>query len=380
MGKRSVSGVRKKRMTTMDIAIFVTLTLNVAMQGKHNMLLKINIRKQLNITRITSKQNFPINQAGTSTSVAQPRSSSAAGPSTSIATCGKTVGCINYGEASLETEIYWLAKMASSNYTLRSSDHVGDLFSVMFWDSKIAANFSLSHTSSSYIIGEGLLLHFTRVIIGDLVESQLPFCVHFDETSTVQVKKQMDLTLRYWSPTHNEVWSMFYTSLFFGHAEGVIVALKMYERMQNDGIPVGKMVQLVWDGPNVNKTIFKINELTQQDYPESKGLIDLGSCTIHTVHNAFGKCIEQYGTEIDLLCKDLYALFQHTATRHDDYVSILVLQEVLYWRGWMNYIHLLSVHLLDLVDLLVGWLGVLEILKFVHQQHLIAHELPEIDL
>ena len=86
---------------------------------------------------------------------------------------------------------------------------------------------------------------FTRVIIGDLVESQLPCCVHFDETSTTQVKKQMDLTLRYWSPAHNEVWSMFYTSLFFGHAEGVKVALKMYERLQNDGILVGKMVTFV---------------------------------------------------------------------------------------------------------------------------------------
>ena len=61
MSKRSVSGVRKERMTTMDIALFVTLTLNVAMQEKHNYyntLLKINIRKQLNIARITSNQNF----------------------------------------------------------------------------------------------------------------------------------------------------------------------------------------------------------------------------------------------------------------------------------------------------------------------------------
>ena len=45
MSKRSVSGVGKERMTTMDIALFVTLTLNVAMQEKHNyynMLQKIN--------------------------------------------------------------------------------------------------------------------------------------------------------------------------------------------------------------------------------------------------------------------------------------------------------------------------------------------------
>ena len=81
----------------------------------------------------------------------------------------------------------------------------------MFPDIEIAANFILSHTSSSSIIGEGPLPNFSRVIIGDLVESQLPFCVHFDETSTTQVKKQMDLMLRYWPPIHNEVWSMFYT-------------------------------------------------------------------------------------------------------------------------------------------------------------------------
>ena len=71
-----------------------------------------------------------------------------------------------------------------------------------------------------------------------------------------------------------------------------------------------------------------MDELIQQNYPESKGLIDLGSCTIHTVHNAFGKDIEQYGTQIDLLCKDLYALFQYSAARHEDYVGVQVEMEV----------------------------------------------------
>ena len=65
----------------------------------------------------------------------------------------------------------------------------------------------------------------------------------------------MDLTLRYWSPTHEEVWLTYHTSLFFGHA-GEKVAVKMYEQLVSDGIPVAKLVTLVRDGPNVNKTIF----------------------------------------------------------------------------------------------------------------------------
>ena len=110
----------------------------------------------------------------------------------------------------------------------------------MFPDSKIAENFSVSHTRASYIIREGLLPYFTQVIIDDLVKSKLPFSVHFDETTMVQVRKQMDLTLRYWSTKHDKVWTVFYTSLFFGHAEGETVAKKMYSKMLEDGIPIEK--------------------------------------------------------------------------------------------------------------------------------------------
>ena len=75
------------------------------------------------------------------------------------------------------------------------------------------------------------------------------------DTSTSQVKKQMDLTLRYWSPTHEKVWTAFYTSLFFGHATADIVSENMYHKMCEDGIPVDRICTLVRDGPNVNKTV-----------------------------------------------------------------------------------------------------------------------------
>ena len=195
----------------------------------------------------------------------------------------------------------------------------------MFPDSKVASNFSLSRTSASYIISEGMAPYFTRQMLAVLRNSDLPFCVHFDETTTTQVKKQMDLTVRYWLPTHNEVWVRVYTSLFLGHAEGVMVATAMYNKMQDDGIQVDKMLTLIWDGPNVNKTIFqKMNELISGDHPEFKGLIDLGSCTLHTVHNAFGKGIEQYGKDIDNLCMDLHTLFKYSSARREDYKDIQI--------------------------------------------------------
>ena len=126
--------------------------------------------------------------------------------SSSNRSSGANVVSFNYNDASLSAEIYWLAKMASCNFSLLSADHIGDTLRQMFPDSKIAAGFNLSRSSASYMIGEGLAPCFKTVIIDDVKKSNVPFTMHFDETTTAQVQKQMDLTLRYWSPNHNEVW------------------------------------------------------------------------------------------------------------------------------------------------------------------------------
>ena len=69
--------------------------------------------------------------------------------------------------------------------------------------------------------------------------------MHFDETTTAQVKKQMDLTRRYWSPTHNEVIVTFYTyifyTLFFGHVEADKVVSRVIEQFHEDVIPMHKL-------------------------------------------------------------------------------------------------------------------------------------------
>ena len=88
-------------------------------------------------------------------------------------------------------------------------------------------------------------------------KSDFPFSMHFVETTTAQVKKQMDLTLRYWSSTHIEVIVSFYTSLFFGQAEADKVVSRMIEQFHEDNIPVDKLITLVKDGPNVNKAIIR---------------------------------------------------------------------------------------------------------------------------
>jgi len=58
--------------------------------------------------------------------------------------------------------------------------------------------------------------------------------------------------------------------------------------MKDDGFPMGKLIALAWDGPNVNKTIFnKLQQMIKDDYPQFSGFVDIGSCVLHVVFNAF---------------------------------------------------------------------------------------------
>ena len=130
----------------------------------------------------------------------------------------------------------------------------------------------------------------------------------------------MDLIVRYWSSTHNKVWVSYYTSLMFGHAEGTTVASKMMAQFKEDNMPIHNLRTLVRDGPNVNKTIFRMmEENIKEECKDFPGFVDPGSCILHTVHNAFGKGLHKLPVDIDQMCLDvssMYARFVNRQMRH----------------------------------------------------------------
>lgn len=53
----------------------------------------------------------------------------------------------------------------------------------------------------------------------------------------------------------------------------------------------------------------------KNNYPN---LIDVGSCNLHIVHDAFGKSLEAYGSNIESLLIDIYYYFKQSAVRSED--------------------------------------------------------------
>ena len=114
------------------------------------------------------------------------------------------------------------------------------------------------------------------------------FTLHFDETTTSQIKKQFDILVRYYSDNHNEVRVRFLKAAVFGHAYAESVANELCETLQKFSLPLKYLLSLSSDRPNVNQAIkTNINSKLKTNY--QRELVDTGPCQPHVVHNSFRK-------------------------------------------------------------------------------------------
>ena len=120
-----------------------------------------------------------------------------------------------------------------------------------------------------------------------------------------QIKKQLDILMRYYSDNHNEVRVRFLKGAVFGHAYAESVANKLCETLQKISLPLKYLLSLSSDGPNINKVIKTIiNSKLKANY--QRELFDTGPCQLHAVHNSFRKGVEGYGSDVENLCMNVY--------------------------------------------------------------------------
>ena len=143
----------------------------------------------------------------------------------------------------LKAETLWALKTASDNIPFRTGDGMPELFQRMFVDSTIAQHMTMSKTMVSYMMGYGLGPHFLQMTVdgphflqmtvdGILSSPNTYYTIHFDETTTVQVKKQMDVLVRYFSETNGEIKVRFLKALVFGHAFGEKVGDELLKTLE----------------------------------------------------------------------------------------------------------------------------------------------------
>ena len=208
-------------------------------------------------------------------------------------------------------EILWALKLFMSHFSLNSGQDIKEIFKAMFPDSNIAQGMSCAPTKLSYLITFGIVPFFKQLLIDDLKKAPC-FVVLFDESlNTALHQEQMDFSVRYFKNDH--VVTRYLSLAFLGHTTSEDLKLK-FEEVTRD-LNTKRMVQVSMDGPNVNWKM--LNKITEErcSVEHYLGLINVGSCSLHVVHDAFRSGVIKTKWGIDSVLKALHNLFDESPAK-----------------------------------------------------------------
>lgn len=94
----------------------------------------------------------------------------------------------------------------------------------------------------------------------DIRKSIVFYCLCKEENITSQVTNHLDLYIKYWSSEHTSNLSLSSFSIF----EAEKMVNEICKCIECEGLPLSKMIMLSMDGPNINKSLFLINDFTSK--------------------------------------------------------------------------------------------------------------------
>ena len=179
----------------------------------------------------------------------KPASSGVPSTSTDLPTTTCTVenNACSVRDLATKAEIIAALQFASQNTPFTSVGEQPAIYKAQFPDSVIARSVSLSATKMSYIVAYALGPCFIERSVKEIAEGCTFYALHFYETLSAQVKKQIDLLLRYWSTKHQEGRIQYFTSIILGHAKAEEVTKEMIAAYAETG-SAHKVLDVSWNG------------------------------------------------------------------------------------------------------------------------------------
>ena len=188
----------------------------------------------------------------------------------------------------------------------------------------IARELTVGPIKSLYEVRFGLGPYFKSKSDTD-IDAAVAYSVQFDETTTHQIGKHVDVVVKYYSERvlGSRSVSRFFT---FGHAAAEKVVRVLLRIFQEHGMDLSTLVTCGRDGPNVKKAIMRLfnNEL------DGRKMIDFGPCVLHTVHNGFASGL-QVMQEIETFIIELRYWFNisYGACQREDIINSFKLKNPL---------------------------------------------------
>ena len=190
-------------------------------------------------------------------------------------------------------------------------------------------------------------------MVSKLKESGAFYTLEFDESPTKQNKNQMDVWLRFFDPDRSLVLTRFLRSSMLGHATAEIISEDILQSIRDFGLSIEKLLSVSSDGPNVTKKVRRLLDAEKRKIC-GDGLVDLGTCPLHIVHNAYGKGLDEYGKRCERFAIDVYHFFR-SGCRREDFAKIQELMDV-FQHQFLKHVS-------------CRWLTFVPVLQRIEEQH-----------
>jgi hypothetical protein len=221
-------------------------------------------------------------------------------------------------------EALFALKLVGSNYSFASYDNLAETCKLAFPDSEIAQHMSLGSAKVAYSVVHGLAPYQKNKFLSDIRKASVPyFTIYFDETTTKQVKKQLDIYVGYWSDVYEQVVIVYIQSAFLGHATAQHLEQVILEFLSENSLHQCNLLHFSMDGPSVNHAFLrKITTEFQNSCKDALPLVELGTCSLHPVHTAVRKGVESIDFDIDQFVNDIFTWFKLSSARRSDYTEV----------------------------------------------------------
>ena len=221
---------------------------------------------------------------------------------------------------SSKAEILWTLESISAGYSNNSCTDIAGLFQQMFPDSHITKSVQLGPTKLKYLTNFGIAPHFKSILLENIKESPC-FVLSYDESLNPMTQScEMDLLVRFFDETEESVKTRYLDSQFLGHGTSIDLKKNLDKSVQD--LNPNKLIQVGMDGPNVNLKLLKLMQ-TERSENEQHQLIDIGSCGLHTIHNAFKTVAESTGWGMKSVLKGAYQIFHDSPARREDFLTVI---------------------------------------------------------
>lgn len=216
-------------------------------------------------------------------------------------------------------ELLYTMNLINKNNSFNSSTKDGDLFKDMFPDSEIAKKFQMNPKKVAYLTTEALGPHYRDKFLDEIIKNKTLFSILFDETSNVQTKNELQIGLRCWY--QGRIITRHLETFFIDNGKADTIVKNILSSLANANLPLEHVLMIGADGPNVNKAVLrKLDEEVLKI--RNKPLINIGSCSLHIVHNAFEKALKNIGDDASDLIIKIFYWFKRSALRCSDFRKI----------------------------------------------------------